>query len=181
MLNTILTVVLLAASLPASAASPDWHQRLSEVLPLLGHRNWILVVDSAYPLQIAPGIETVETGASQMEVVRAVMAAIDHSIQVRPVIFTDSELPLISDADAPGASAYREQLNEVLRDYPVTSVRHEKIISRIDEAGKTFHVLVLKTNMTIPYTSVFVRLDCKYWSADQERNLRSVMGNPSHH
>jgi len=30
--------------------------------------------------------------------------------------------------------------------------------------------------MTIPYTSVFIRLDCKYWSADQEKNLRLRMG-----
>ena len=36
-------------------------------------------------------------------------------------------------------------------------------------------MLVLKTNMTIPYTSVFIRLDCKYWTADQEKRLRSKM------
>ena len=175
MLKTLLTVFLLAATLPAYAASPDWNQRLAEAMPLLGHRNWILVVDSAYPLQISPGVETIETNASQIEVVRAVMAAIDHSIQVRPVIFVDSELPFISDTDAPGASAYREQVSELLRGYPIESLRHEKIISNIDDAGKAFHVLVLKTKMTIPYTSVFIRLDCKYWSADQERSLRVRM------
>lgn len=179
MMKALLTLALILGTLPAQAASPDWHQRLNELVPLLGHRNWILVVDSAYPLQIAPGIETIDTGASQMEVMRAVMTDIDHSIQLRPVFFRDAELPLISDADAPGASAYREQLNELLRDYTVISQPHEKLIARVDEAGKTFHVLVLKTNMTIPYTSVFIRLDCKYWSADQEKNLRSVMGNPA--
>ena len=177
----LLPVTLLAGMLPARAASPDWNQKLAEAMPLLGHRNWILVVDSAYPLQTSPGIETIETNASQIEVVRAVMAAIDHSIQVRPVIFMDAELPFISDADAPGASAYREQVGQLLRGYPlIGSLRHEKIISNIDEAGKTFHVLVLKTNMTIPYTSVFIRLDCKYWSADQERSLRSSMRSTSH-
>ncbi len=175
MLKTLLTVILLAGTLPSHAASPDWNQRLAEAMPLLGHRNWILVVDSAYPLQISPGVETIETNASQIEVVRAVMAAIDHSIQVRPVIFMDSELPFISDTDAPGASAYREQVSELLRGYPIESLRHEKIISTIDDAGKAFHVLVLKTKMTIPYTSVFIRLDCKYWSADQERSLRVRM------
>jgi D-ribose pyranose/furanose isomerase RbsD len=173
--KTIAILVLLTAFLPARAASPDWNQRLSAAMPLLGHRNWILVVDSAYPLQTSPGIETIETNASQVEVVRAVMAAINHSIQVRPVIFMDSELPFISDSDAPGASAYREQVSELLHDYPIESRRHEKIISDIDEAGKTFHILVLKTNMTIPYTSVFIQLDCKYWSADQEKSLRVRM------
>lgn len=180
MMKALLTLALILATLPAHAASPDWHQRLNELVPLLGHRNWILVVDSAYPLQIAPGVETIDTGASQMDVLRAVMGAIDHSIQLRPVFFRDAELPLISDADAPGASAYRKKLNELLRDYTVFSQPHEKLIARVDDAGKTFHVLVLKTNMTIPYTSVFIRLDCKYWTAEQERNLRSVMGNPAH-
>ena len=46
----------------------------------------------------------------------------------------------------------------------------------IDEAGKTFQVLVFKTNMTIPYTSVFIRLDCKYWTDEQEKRLREKMG-----
>ena len=27
--------------------------------------------------------------------------------------------------------------------------------------------------MTIPYTSVFLQLDCKYWSADAEQRLRA--------
>jgi hypothetical protein len=71
-------------------------------------------------------------------------------------------------------------VDELLRGLPIRSQLHEKIISNIDEAGKTFHVLVLKTNMTIPYTSVFFRLDCKYWSADQERNLRSIMQTSPH-
>jgi len=57
----------------------------------------------------------------------------------------------------------------------VEQLPHEKIIADIDEAGKEFHVLVLKTNMTIPYTSVFMRLDCKYWSADAEKRMREKM------
>ena len=175
MLRTLVTIILLAACSPAYAASPNWHERLDEAMPLLGHRNWILVVDSAYPLQISPGIETIETDAAQLDVVRAVLHAIDRSIQVRPVIFMDSELPFISDDDAPGVSVYRRNVAELLQDFPVEPLPHEKIISNIDDAGKTFHVLVLKTNMTIPYTSVFFRLDCKYWSADQESALRKKM------
>ena len=32
-------------------AQSNWQARVNESIPLLGHRNWILVVDSAYPLQ----------------------------------------------------------------------------------------------------------------------------------
>jgi D-ribose pyranose/furanose isomerase RbsD len=175
MLKTIWTILLLAAFLPAQAAAPGWHDRLLDAIPLLGHRNWILIVDSAYPLQVSPGVETIDTGASQLEVVRAVLNAVDHSIQVRPVIFMDAELPFVPEDDAPGVSEYRSYVGQLLEAYPVEHLPHEKIISNIDEAGKTFHVLVLKTNMTIPYTSVFVRLDCKYWSDDQEKHLRGKM------
>jgi hypothetical protein len=176
-MKTLVALLLLVASLTAHAAAPDWKVRLIEAMPLLGHRNWILVVDSAYPLQTSPGVETIETNATQLEVVRAVLGEINRSIQVRPIIFMDAELPFISDSDAPGASSYRAEAEKLLHSYPVESLPHEKIISNIDEAGKTFRVLVLKTNMTIPYTSVFIRLDCKYWSADQEKRLRMKMND----
>ncbi|MGA9798766.1 MAG: hypothetical protein WBQ68_07135 [Terriglobales bacterium] len=172
----VVILVLVLLTLPLHAATPDWNKRLTEAMPLLGHRNWILVVDSAYPLQTAPGIETIETNATQLEVVRAVLGEIENSIQVRPIVYMDAELPFVRDSDAPGASAYRAEIAELLRKYPVQSQLHEKLISEIDEAAKTFHVLVLKTNMTIPYTSLFIRLDCKYWSADQEKNMRMKMG-----
>ena len=87
----------------------------------------------------------------------------------------DAELPFITDEDAPGVTTYRAEVKPLLQDYPLEQLPHEKIISNIDEAGKTFRVLVLKTNMTIPYTSVFIRLDCRYWSADQEKSLRERM------
>ncbi len=157
------------------SAPSGWQAKVAETMPLLGHRNWILIVDSAYPLQTSPGVETIETNADQVEVTRSVLDTINASIHVRPVIFMDAELPFLSDQDSPGASAYRAQIGNLLRVYPVESLPHEKILANIGEAGKQFHILVLKTNMTIPYTSVFIRLDCKYLSADAEKRLRSRM------
>jgi len=144
-------------------------------MPLLGHRNWILIVDSAYPLQSSPGVETVETDASQLDVVQAVLDTVNHSIHVRPDVFMDAELPFVSDQDAPGVSAYRTRIAALLHPWKIQSLPHEQIIARIADAGKTFHVLVLKTTMTIPYTSVFIQLNCKYWSDDAEGRLRAKM------
>jgi hypothetical protein len=160
---------------PLLVAQSNWQSRVNESIPLLGHRNWILIVDSAYPLQSSPGIETIETNASHFDVLRYVLASIKNSIQVRPLITMDSELPYVSDDDAPGASAYRAQIAHDLADYKIESIPHEKVIAQIDETSKQFHVLVLKTTMTIPYSSVFIRLDCKYWSADAEKRMRARM------
>jgi hypothetical protein len=171
----VLAAILLSSVALAIPAQPqsDWKARVNESLPLLGHRNWILVVDSAYPLQSSPGVETIETNASHLDVLRYVLGAVNNSIHVRPLIYMDSELPFVPDEDAPGASAYRSQIQQILGDYTIQSLPHERVINRIDETSKQFHVLVLKTTMTIPYSSVFIRLDCKYWSADAEKRMRA--------
>jgi len=156
-------------------ANGEWRARLNRELPLLGHRNWIAVVDSAYPLQTSAGIETIETNAEQLDVARAVLDELSRSKHVRPVIFTDAELKMVPENDAAGVTAYRQTLDALLRGRAVQSLPHEEIIGKLDEAGETFHVLVLKTNMTIPYTSVFLRLDCGYWSDEQEKRLREKM------
>jgi hypothetical protein len=144
-------------------------------MPLLGHRNWILIVDSAYPLETSRGIETVETNTDQLTVVRSVLESVNSSRHVRPIITLDSELAFVPDLDAPGASAYRAQIGKLMQGYDVQSQPHETILKAFDKEGKVFHVLVLKTNMAIPYTSVFIRLDCKYWSADAEKRMRAKM------
>jgi hypothetical protein len=172
------TSTLAAQSATPAAPSPTppaWRERVVETMPLLGHRNWILIVDSAYPLQSVPGIETTETDAGYFEVVRHVLGIIDRSVHVRPVILMDAELPFVSEQDAPGVSAFRAETNDLFRGYPVESLPHDRLIANVEEAGKHFNVLVLKTNLTIPYTSVFIRLDCKYWGANAENRLRAKM------
>ncbi len=168
-------LMLAGSAAYAQQAPPDWQTRLGEILPLLGHRNWIMIVDSAYPLQSSTGVETVETNTNQMEVTRKVLRAIDSSIHVRPIVYMDAELPFLTEKDAPGVTAYREGIKAVLGERKITSLPHEQIIAKVDEVGKTFHILVLKTTMTVPYTSVFLQLNCKYWSDEAEEQLRKTM------
>jgi hypothetical protein len=168
----LVTPIFLAAQ---TAPTASWKAKVSQSLPLMGHRNWILIVDSAYPLQSNPGIETIETNATQLEVVRYVLDAIGHSIHVRPEVFMDAELPFVPDTDAPGTTAYRTQIAGILRGHAIQSLPHERIIANIDEAGKVFHILVLKTRLTIPYSSVFLRLNCRYWGDASENRLRERM------
>jgi hypothetical protein len=164
-----------------TAASSRWQATVDQDLPLLGHRNWILIVDSAYPLQSSPGIETVETNADQLDVVRYVLGRINNSIHVRPDIFMDAELPYVQEEDAPGTSAYRDAIAKLLegQNLQAQSELHEKLIAGVDQSGQIFHVLVLKTRLTVPYSSVFIRLNCKYWGDDAEERLRSKMGTPA--
>lgn len=171
-------LLLLASWMPINAATPvPWQVKVQNELPLLGHRNWIVIVDSAYPLQTSPGIETVETGMDQLTVVRQVLHAIDQSKHVRPVVYMDAELPFVTEQDAPGVTTYRTQIKDVLGRLPVHSALHSQLIAQLNQTGSTFHILILKTTLTVPYSSVFLRLDCKYWSDSAEDALRQTMKN----
>ncbi len=162
-----------------TGSKPEWKAKVDHDLPLLGHRNWILIVDSAYPLQTSPGVETIETGAEELDVVHYVMGAIGNSIHVRPDIFMDAELPYVQEEDAPGTEAYREAIAKLLDGQDIQAAPHEKLIADVDQAGNLVHVLILKTRLTIPYSSVFIRLNCKYWGDDAEERLRAKMGVPT--
>ena len=167
---------LMMGGIMASAQGPaDWQTRVGQVMPLMGHRNWIMIVDSAYPLQSSAGVETIETNTDQIEVLKRVLSVIDGSIQVRPIVYIDAELPFVPEKDAPGVTAYRESIQTVLAGQKITSLPHEQIIAKVDEVGKTFHIVVLKTTMTVPYTSIFLQLNCKYWSDDAEAEMRKAM------
>ena len=165
----------LAHGAPRKVVGATWRQTLAQRLPLYGHRNWIVVVDSAYPAQSSAGIETIVADAGQAEVVREVLQNVNRQKHVRPIVYTDAELRFVTEHDAPGIAAYRKQLNTILGARSATVLPHERIISKLDEASKTFRVLLIKTNMTLPYTSVFLQLDCAYWSADAEKRLRATM------
>jgi L-fucose mutarotase/ribose pyranase (RbsD/FucU family) len=154
---------------------PDWKRELRALLPLLGHRNWIVVADSAYPAQSKPGIETMVSGAGQIEVARGVLDAIAASKHVRANIYLDQELQFVLERDAPGVSRYRTQLAELLKSAKTTTLAHEQIIAKLDQAAQTFRVLIIKTDLTVPYTSIFFELDCGYWSAGAEQRLRQSM------
>ena len=173
--KVVLGIFVMLAGTLAVQAQTDWHEKVKEALPLMGHRNWIVVVDSAYPLQSSPGVETIETSSDQLAVLDYVLGAIKASRHVRPLVHTDAELRYVPESRAPGVEEYRKDLKSRLDGIPTDSVLHQKLIDQLNALGKDFHVLILKTNMTIPYTSVFLQLDCKYWSAESEAELRATM------
>jgi L-fucose mutarotase/ribose pyranase (RbsD/FucU family) len=164
----------------APSSSAVWKRTLLDRIPLYGHRNWIVIADSAYPAQSAPGIETVVSNGDHVQVLAQVLSAIFTSRHVRPIVYTDRELKFIDEKDAPGVSAYRGQLARLLQNRAVNSLPHEQIIAKLDQVSQSFRVLIIKTNFTLPYTSVFLQLDCAYWGADAERRLRTAMAREKH-
>ncbi|HEX4749674.1 MAG TPA: RbsD/FucU domain-containing protein [Bryobacteraceae bacterium] len=153
----------------------DWKQVVKDRIAAYGHRNWVVIADSAYPAQSREGIETISADTGQVEALREVLADLSASRHVRPIAYVDQELKFIGDGDAPGADAYRTQILGMLPSEQTHALLHEQLIKKLDDAAQTFRVLIIKTKETIPYTSVFLQLNCAYWSDESEKQLRARM------
>ncbi len=171
----LITTSLLVIVVLSVVGCSGWKNKLNTDLPVLGHRNWILIADSAYPAQARAGIETIYTGQSQIETTRTVLAAVDKAAHVNPNIYLDAEIEYVTEDAAPGIDKYRKELSALLGSRQVKHVKHEDLIAKLDEAAKTFRVLILKTDLTLPYTSVFLELDCGYWNPEAEAKMRQAI------
>lgn len=150
----------------------DWKRILAEQLPLLGHRNWILVVDKAFPLQTSSGMTYVDSGSDLPTVLSHVLTSVNGSSHARPIVYRDAEMALLDEQLVPGVDRFKARIDSILGNLPVQQLPHEAVFRKMDETTKLFQVLVIKTEGTIPYSSVFIELDCAYWNADHEKLLR---------
>ncbi len=135
------------------------------------------MVDKAFPAQTATGITVINTGESLQDVLQFTLQKIDRSLHVKPTIFTDKELEYITPQMVPYIENYKKTLHNNLRGIEPQTLLHDTVFVKIDKASKLFKIIVLKTEEIIPYSSVFIQLDCKYWSGDQEKALRERMKN----
>ncbi len=153
-----------------------WTEEFVKVLPLLGHRNWILVVDKAFPLQSASGMTYLNTREPLPDVLERVLSDVQKSSHIRPIIYTDKELDALDESFCKGIDELRRDLKNTIADHAegaeIRQILHEEIFAKLDEASKLFNIVVLKTEAVLPYTSVFIELDCGYWNAEQENELR---------
>lgn len=156
-------------------AEKSWKEQLNDELPLLGHRNWILIVDKAFPAQTATGIKVINTGEPLVDVLQFTLQKIDRSLHVKPIVYTDKELDYITPAMVGYIESYKKQLHKTLDGISPMTLLHDSVFVKIDKASRLFRVVVLKTEEVIPYSSVFLQLDCKYWPAEKEKELRELM------
>jgi hypothetical protein len=172
-----IVLLSLLALAPAAAQTPAWHDVVNQRLHMYGSGNWIVIADSAFPLQSSPGIETIVSNDSHVETLHYVLEAFSKQPHLRPVVYVDKELRFISEADAPGIGAWRQLLAGLCEKFlperrPAVEGYHETLIHDLAETAKSYHVLVVKTNMALPYTSVFIQPRPGYWNDDAERRLR---------
>lgn len=153
-----------------------WEQVVTQQLPLLGHRNWILIVDKAFPWQTSSGMTYIDSGSGLPDVLSHVLALINNSAHIKPIIYRDTEIDFIDEKLATGVEQFNHRISSILGEMAVQQMPHEDVFRKMDEAAALFQVLVIKTEETIPYSSVFIELDCAYWDDEREKQLRMKQG-----
>jgi hypothetical protein len=83
--------------------SPNWKEILEARLPLFGHRNWLVLADSAYPFQSSAGIETIVSNEAQQAIVDYLLASLRAYQHIRPIFHAHSEIKFVDEA----ASSHR--------------------------------------------------------------------------
>jgi D-ribose pyranose/furanose isomerase RbsD len=177
-ISCLIALLPLSATVGQNTKHPcveDWCRTFENRLPVFGHRNWVVVADAAYPAPSAEGIETIVAKGGLPDILAQVLAAMTASGHVRPVIYIDKEFQFVDEKDYPGVTKFREQIGHLLAGNSVNSLPHEEIMTKLNEAARTYRVLIIKTSMKIPYTSVFIRLDCGYMSDQVGQKIDRAM------
>lgn len=171
--------LLLAIFLAGCAGDPDrdkpWLGTLRHELGYLGARNWVIVAEAAFPIHSRRGLSVVQISGEIPDVVDAVERVIEEKSHVKPRLYVATEAESVPYDYAPGIKHYREQLDEALHGRETVQLEHSMLLNMINDASKTYRVLVLKTRSALPYTSVFMELGSGYWDAESESALREVM------
>lgn len=170
-----LVMTLLVSCQSQQAEEPSWEDKLKETVNQFGHRNWILVVDKAFPALSSKDIEVINTDASMTTVLKKTLDLTVRSLHVKPIVYVDQEFAFITEGQIAGIENIRKDLHASIQEFQPQTIAHEKVFSLVTEKSAMFKVLVLKTTEVIPYSSVFIELDCRYWSAVQEKALRDRM------
>lgn len=163
----------LRQSVASNRAPAAWQKTFEERLPLYGHHNWIIVADAAFPAYSRSGIETIVADQDLPAVLHYVARAISSSRHVRANVFLDQELHFIQEDDYPGVAYLRDEIVRAFDRTKVSSILHAQLLFDIHEVGKTFRILLIKTSSTIPYSSVYMRLDCGYMSDEIDHQIRT--------
>jgi hypothetical protein len=73
---------------------------------------------------------------------------------------------------APGIDELRRRIQGSLHGHEATELDQQSLLTLLEDANRSFDVLVIRTQTALPYSSVFLELKPGYWDADSETRLR---------
>ena len=150
----------------------QWHHAVDRQAAQLGYRNWIVVAESSFPAQSRPGVRQVVAPVEVPEALDYVFRALEQTEDVRPRVYLTRELRAVENDFAPGIDEFRKRLKASLHGHETTELDQQSLLTLLEDANRSYDVLVIRTRTALPYSSVFLELQPGYWDAESESRLR---------
>lgn len=149
-----------------------WQAAVDRQAAQLGYRNWIVISEASFPAHNRPGIRQVAAPVEVPEAVDYVLNALEQTENVRPQVYLTREMRSVENDFAPGIDEMRKRIKDSLHGHEATELDQQSLLTLLEDANRSFDVLVIRTQSALPYTSVFMELQPGYWDATSEGRLR---------
>jgi hypothetical protein len=149
-----------------------WRGAVDHQAGQLGYRNWIVIAEASFPAQSRPGVHQVTAPVEIPEALDYVLHALEQTEDLHPQIYATRELRSVENDCAPGIDEFRKRLKVSLHGRETTELDQQSLLTLLEDANRSFDVLVIRTQSALPYSSVFLELQPGYWDAESEARLR---------
>ncbi len=150
----------------------NWQAAVDRQVGQLGYRNWIVIAEASFPAHSRPGIRQVTAPVDVPEALDYVLKTLEQTENVRPQLYVTRELRAVENDFAPGIDDLRKRLQSALHGHEAPELDQQSLLTLLEDANRSFDVLVIRTTTALPYTSVFLELQPGYWDVDSENRLR---------
>jgi hypothetical protein len=167
-----LSAVLFSFGCVSMSKDATWQAAVDRQAGQLGYRNWIVVTEASFPAHSRPGVRQVNAPVEVPEALDYVLNALEQTENVRPQVYLTRELRSVENDFAPGIDDFRKRLHGSLHGHEPTELDQQSLLTLLEDANRSFDVLVIRTPTALPYSSVFLELQPGYWDVDSETRLR---------
>jgi len=168
----VIVATLLSAGCVAMRPENAWQAAVDAQAGQLGYRNWIVIAEASFPAHSRPGVRQVSAPVEIPEAVDYVLNALEQTENLRPHVYLTREVRSVENDFAPGIDEFRKRIKGSLHGHEPTELEQQSLLTLLEDANRSFDVLVIRTQSALPYTSVFLELQPGYWDADSETRLR---------
>jgi L-fucose mutarotase/ribose pyranase (RbsD/FucU family) len=150
----------------------SWRGAVDSQAAQLGYRNWIVIAEASFPAHNRPGVRQVSAPVEIPEALDYVLHALEQTENVRPQVYLTREVRAVENDFAPGIDEIRKRIKNALHGHEATELDQQSLLTLLEDANRSFDVLVIRTQSALPYTSVFLELQPGYWDEASETRLR---------
>jgi len=149
-----------------------WQAAVDRQAGQLGYRNWIVIAEASFPAHSRPGVRQMTAEVEVPEALDYVLKALEQTENVRPRVYLTRELRSVENDFAPGIDEMRTHIRSALHGHEATELDQQSLLTLLEDANRSFDVLVIRTRSALPYSSVFLELQPGYWDEASESRLR---------